>query len=130
KAFAKLQKWNGQYDALNDEPILFELWQGQVDSLTWDELYAAKDSLPVEIPEEWRLLDLLKETPDNKWFDLQSTSKKEAASDIVTLAFQHATTTFTRLSNAGTGSWSAFKSTDIMHLARIPAFSEMDLDLG
>lgn len=129
-AFTKLKKWNCQYDALNEAPLLFELWQGQVDSLTWDELYAAKDSIPVEIPEEWRLLDLLKETPDNQWFDLQSTSKKEMAADIVTLAFHRAAAAFTLLSSEGKGSWSSYKSTDIMHLARIPAFSEMDLELG
>lgn len=125
-----LNQWKGKYDALNTMPLLFELWHGQIDSLTWDELYAARDSIPVEIPEEWRLLDLIKMTPENHWFDLQSTSKIESAADIVTLAFKRAMTAFTILSSEGKGSWSTFKSTDIMHLARIPAFSAMDLELG
>lgn len=129
-ALSSLGNWNRRYEALESMPLLFELWHAQVDSMTWDEFYAIRDSLPVEIPEEWVLLDLMQSHPQMAWFDQKKTTTVETAKDIVTLAFQRAFARFTQLSNEGKGSWSAYKSTDIMHLARIPAFSAMDLELG
>ncbi len=129
-ALKSLRGWEGKFDALNNMPLLFDLWQRQVDSLTWDELYSAREQMPVELPEEWRLLELLQSTPDLKWFDIQATQDVENGSDIVTQAWKNAYRQFTDLSASGKGFWSAYQSTDIIHLARIPAFSAMDLELG
>lgn len=125
-----LTSWDGQYQALQNMPVLFELWNAQIDSLTWDELYAAQDSMPVEIPDNWRLLELIRKHPDLPWFDHQQTSEKENAAAIITRAWKTACSQFQDLSEAGKGYWSVFKSTDILHLARIPAFSAMDLETG
>ncbi|MCF8236514.1 MAG: penicillin acylase family protein [Saprospiraceae bacterium] len=129
-ALQSLRAWDGRFEALNNMPLLFDLWQRQVGSLTWDELYTAREQMPVEIPDEWRLLELLQITPDLKWFDIQGTKEVEDGQQVVTLAWKNAFQQFTDLSASGKGYWSAYKSTDIMHLARIPAFSAMDLELG
>ena len=125
-----LASWNGRYEALQNMPVLFELWDAQVDSLTWDELYAAQDSIPVEIPDDWRLLELIRTNPNLAWFDHQQTAEREDASAIITRAWKTACAQFQALSENGKGYWSVYKGTDIMHLARIPAFSAMDLELG
>ncbi len=129
-ALKSLRAWDGRFEALNNMPLLFDLWQKQVDSLTWDELYAAREQMPVELPEEWRLLELLQSTPDLNWFDHKSTPEVEDAQQIVTLAWKKALRQFNTLSASGKGHWSAFQSTDILHVARIPAFSALDLELG
>ena len=129
-ALQSIKTWDGRYDALNNVPVLFQLWFDQVKQLTWDEFATARDSIPVQLPDDWRLLELLSQAAALPYFDRQDTPQVETSRDIIRQAFQAAVALFTERSANGTGHWAAFQSTGIRHLARIPAFSALDIEVG
>ncbi|MBP6183334.1 MAG: penicillin acylase family protein [Saprospiraceae bacterium] len=129
-ALQSLSSWNHQFDGMNNIPVLFEMWFNQVEQLAWDELFAIKDSFPIEIPEDWRLLELLSTYPELSWWDIKATHDKENASKLVSIAFKKAVIEWGEKNATGDGYWSAYQATGIRHLARIDAFSSRNLDLG
>lgn len=130
QALDRLKSWDHRFDALQDEPVLFDLWMKLTDSLAWDELYSAGDSMPVEIPEKWRLLELLRDQPELTWWDIRATPSKESAVDLVRHSLDEALRRLAELKDAGRAHWAAYQSTGIRHIARIEAFSALDLELG
>lgn len=130
EAYRQLMSWDHRFDARDRTPVLFDLWIKQLDSLAWDEWYARKDSLPLEIPETWRMLDLMVAEPDLSWWDHARTPVKESATDIVTWALQQAVARLEALESNTRLTWGQYRKTTIRHLARIEAFSVPDLELG
>ncbi|HEX5112037.1 MAG TPA: penicillin acylase family protein [Saprospiraceae bacterium] len=115
----KLISWNYQYNKDQSEPVLFELWYNTFEKMTWDEL----DSLGLMRPEEWRFIEILRDDPSNKYFDLQSTKDTiENASDIVCAAFMDALSIYLQLPDDQINHWGAYKHSTIPHLARLPNF--------
>lgn len=129
KATESLRRWDHRFDPFLETPVLFELWIKQVDSLAWDEMYALLDSIPVEIPEPWRLLDLLEREPTLSWWDIQDTPETETAADVVTRAFEYALKRYHELMEEGKD-WTRFLNLVVRHIARIDAFSATDLGVG
>jgi penicillin amidase len=126
----RLGKWNFEFQKDTKEPIIFVEWMETVHRLTFDELYELPDSIPMLKPRTFRLLDLLTLSPDHPIFDQKTTSKKETAGDIVVMAFKEAVSKWKENEADPNYNWAKYKGTDIMHLARIPAFSHMDLPVG
>lgn len=125
-----IDQWGGNYEPNLEAPVLFELWIDAIDTIAWDELYVYKDSLPVEIPEKWRLINLLESYPQLSWWDIQATPIKEEATEVVTIAFKRAIARHESLKQEAKQTWGTFKNTTIRHIARIDAFSATDLNLG
>ncbi|MFD2787217.1 penicillin acylase family protein [Hymenobacter rubripertinctus] len=122
---AGISTWKGAYDVGDQQALLYELWWKQVRDYTWDEL--AQYSFFMRPPEDYVLLDLIKQEPNSQYFDKIGTSKKESAIDIITQAFVVATREYTKYRKEGIKSWADFNKVNVMHMTNIPAFSKMDL---
>lgn len=126
----KLRAWDFHFTKDKVEPVLYRTWLEKCYEGTFDEVLVWKDSLPVLMPENWRLFELLERTPSDAIFDNKKTPDKETAKQVVTAAFK------TMIEELGpkladpTFTWANHKKTSIQHLARIPAFSKNDLDIG
>lgn len=129
-ALFALASWDHRFEALQNVPVLFELWMNRLDTLAWDEIYAARDSIPVQVPEDWRMIDLLRSQPALPWWDLASTPEKEDAPSLITKAFRDAVGEWKSLSSKGQAVWGDHQTTSVRHLARIDAFSVLDLRVG
>jgi penicillin amidase len=83
--YDSIGKWGHKYD--NDAPyaMLFNLWWSNITATTWDEF--SKFPFYEKPPNANILLNLLKNDQSNSYFDLEGTTKKENAKDIVTNAF-------------------------------------------
>ncbi len=115
----KLIAWNYRYDKDRPEPILFELWYSNFEKMTWDEL----DAQGLLRPEEWRFIEILRDDPNNKYFDIPASADKvENAYDIVCDAFVEMLNTYLALPADQQQSWGAYKQSTIPHLARLPHF--------
>ncbi|HRK82321.1 MAG TPA: penicillin acylase family protein [Saprospiraceae bacterium] len=125
-----LEKWDLHFNAGEKAPMVFSEWLRQTHRRAFDEIYVLEDSIPLLKPENWRLLELLEQAPDHIIFDQKGTPAKETAAQIVTAALHDVAEEWAAKFSESDYNWATHKSTDIMHLARIPAFSKMDLNVG
>ena len=80
------------------------------------------------MPEDWRLLELIQNNPDNKYFDIKKTKQTEQGKDIVLLSLNEAMDDFAKQKSEGKNmTWGGYKPLHIYHMTRIPAFSRMDV---
>lgn len=123
-----LAAWNYQYRAHLSAPSFFEVFYRKMVDNTWDELAPLKEKMDIKMPDSWRLFELLKAIPDYKYFDIQKTPEKEQAADIVKKSWTDATAELEDVRKEGKGlAWGARKPLNIHHLARIPAFSRLNM---
>ena len=127
---AKLRKWDYRFDKDKVEPAIFKTLWDKFYEMTFDEVLIWRDSLPILLPENWRLIELTSNSPGDFIFDDQKTTERETAKNIATAAFLAATTELADKLLDPQFNWATHKKTAIMHLARIPAFSKMDLPVG
>lgn len=118
-----LRNWDYNFTRDAEAPSLFEDWFEAAYAHAFDEFTVWEDSLEVLQPEEWRFIELLATQPGHAIFDHQSTPEVETAAEVVLMALKKAL-------EQPPVSWAAHKSTDIGHMAMIPAFSRLDLDVG
>ena len=123
-----LMTWDFQYKAESAAPTYFDVFYKKLSENTWDELLILKKEMDVNMPEAWRLLELIQKEPNNKYFDINSTPKIENARDIVLKSLTDMASELDKISkDAKDLSWGSYKPLHIYHLTRIPAFSVMDL---
>ena len=128
KTLEVLSQWDFQYRADKLAPVCFELFFSNFQRLTWDEILGLQQEMDVALPKPWRLIDLLRKDPENKYFDIESTSEKESAGDIIRLAFEEMSATMINKLNENPNlTWGSYRPLDIFHLIRLPALSEMGL---
>ncbi len=128
----KMKSWDYGFDAEKVEPVIFETWFNNSYRGTFDEVSAAstKDR-PMMWPENWLLIQMLEETPGDVFFDDKNTpDETETATDIVTTAFKKSIEELADKLTDPDFNWATHKGTSIMHLAQIPAFSAMNLNVG
>ena len=75
---------------------------------------------------------MIVEEPNAFWFDNNRTPEVETFADLARTSFKAA---YSELSDSfgemnESWLWGRYKGTDIIHLARIPGFGRMDLDVG
>ncbi len=128
--FDKLRKWDYRFDKDKVEPIVFTTWWENFYQMTFDEVLGWQDSLPILMPEKWRTIELLTNNPSDNIFDDKKTTEHESAKNIATASFIAATKALESDLMNPEFNWSAHKKTSIMHMARIPAFSKMNLPVG
>lgn len=121
EALDLLGTWNGSYGLHEKKARLFELYWKNVTTYTWDEF--RKYRFYKRPPDDYILLDMLQEDPQNKYFDRQETIEKETAGDIITAAFITAADDY----NRGSKEWGDVNRVDIMHMTNIPALSRMNI---
>lgn len=126
-----LMEWDYDYGGDQIAPILFDKWFSLFYRNTWDEVYAANDSLETLFPQHWRTISLLENSPTHPFFDKATTTTKETATDIVSISFKRMCQAInTWQENNDDFTWQNYKSTDINHLARIAPFTNKDVQIG
>ncbi len=125
-----LEQWEYRFDAEAKAPMVFVEWLQQTRRLAFDEMYSLADSIPLLYPENWRLVELLEQHPGHVIFDRKDTPEVETAREVVTAALHAVNENWETEFNREDYNWAMHKSTDIYHLARIPAFSSLDLPVG
>ena len=123
--------WDYSFDKDLLAPTLYEIWSEEFYKITWDELYTVDDSLDVLFPRTWRTIALLKDTPDNAFFDIHSTPEKEIGKDVVLASFKNMSAKAKDLkAKRKPLKWGAYKGTQINHLGQIPAFTDFNVPIG
>lgn len=131
RIYENLIQWNGHYTSNSSEATTFDIFYDKLEKNTWDELEKLKDSIDIVLPEDWRLLELILQDPNNKYFDIVETPVVETALDIIQLALNEtAQTIHERLSSGLVNEWGSYRPLSILHLLRLPAFSVEDLPAG
>ncbi|MCB0546493.1 MAG: penicillin acylase family protein [Phaeodactylibacter sp.] len=119
-----LRQWDFRFEKDAKAPVLFDRWLKEARRSAFDELYTLEDSVEVIIPEPWLLLSLMGGQPGHAIFDMQGTTIRETAADVVRLALEKV------MEEESPQDWSTYKNTQIGHLARIGAFSSGPIDVG
>ena len=115
----QLSRWNYQFNQDSLSPIYFDLWYKEFENMTWDEL----ENMGVMQPEEWRLVEIVRDHPDNKYFDrLTTLDVKETMPDIACASFTKMVNAFIDLPDEQEKNWGAYKQSNIPHLARLYSF--------
>jgi penicillin amidase len=114
-----LSTWNYQYHRDSISPVLFDIWYDAFLKLTFDEL----DTLSVMYPEDWKFIELIKESDQHRFFDIVSTpDKKETLNDIACISFTTMVKKLQALEPDKKKNWGSYKDSEIPHLARFAPF--------
>ena len=136
---AELKKWDYNYPADKIAPVYFEEWFNAFYDATWDEVSAQKKSDNIMKPKVWRTVFLLRDEPNNKYFDkLATTDVKETAKEILTESFKKMAVGVVKLQAEmvlkfpakPVLNWSHYKDTEVPHISNIPGLGRAHLDNG
>ena len=127
----KIKEWNFTYDKDSETATYYNIWWSTIRNKTMDEIYALSDSFRITYPEEWRLVEILRDHPDDEIFDIVETEKVETAKNIVIESYTSMVEKIEKVKKEGQSiEWGAYAPLDIFHLARIPAFSSTEMNVG
>lgn len=132
KVYAELKEWNFENDADLYAPAYFQIWWNNLYNMLWDE-FTNKDTL-LSMPGKYETMLAIKNLPgDYIYFDNKNTKEiSEHVGDIINASYSNMLHIVDSLSAIDTNllRWYAYKHTDILHLAQIPAFSRLNLHNG
>jgi penicillin amidase len=124
EAYEILQNWKYHNEAELLAPAYFEAWCDRLFPLIWDEMRGEKPAL--RTPNKTNTIRLMREQPDLAFFDIQDTPEKETMTEVVRKAFQQAVDDLKQWKETHDEplNWGNYKSTSVVHLARLAPFSE------
>ncbi|RYU80126.1 penicillin acylase family protein [Hymenobacter persicinus] len=132
-AFEQLRRWNYYYEADAVGPTIFELWYGTLLKRLWDDDFGpAAGAGEMRPPSRDRSNTLLLTEPNSRWIDDRRTPARETLDQLVLQSLQFATDSLQRKFGpvGPEWRWAHQKSTDILHMAQLPGFGRMDLNVG
>lgn len=156
-ALAEMKKWDYYNEADRYAPTIFEIWMEELQFFVWDELSINpidtskyyeewwdkeknevkkralnNGNFEVDYPDPPVLLKLLKEHPDHILFDNKASKRVETAKDMVFDSFYWTSIKYHDLMEYKLKPvlWGGFKATGVRHLARIDAFSVLNVNTG
>ncbi len=124
-----LKAWNLFNEAGAQGPTVFNVLWDQFDSVVYHDEFS-KAPMVIEHPFESTLLDAVLKDSAYKFLDNQETPALETLGDDVTEAFKAATIQLKMIAGSGRLTWGKYQSTHVSHLAKLAAFSSMDLNAG
>ena len=122
KSLVDLEKWDGDFSLDSENALLFDMWWRNIEDSTWDEL-----PINAKPDNDYILLDLIQNEPDNRYFDKRSTATRETANDIILAAFKKADSDYCDLKKNADVRWGRFNRVNISHMTNIKAFSKMGI---
>ncbi len=129
KYFALLQGWDLRNDPKSSGATVFILAWEEFRKVVYNDEFA-KAPTPILLPFESTLLEAVLRDSAYKFLDNVETNQKETLEDDATEAFRLACKKLKDAELAGKLEWAAYKGTKVRHLAKIPAFSKMNLPIG
>ena len=131
RMFRKLSSWDFFNDADKIAPTIFKNWWRKLYDAIWDDEFGGEGRY-FRFPSRARTVQMIVEESLAKWFDNIKTSGVETLPDLVRASFKAAhfelSASFGEMNESW--QWGRYKGTDIIHLARIPGFSRLDLNVG
>jgi penicillin amidase len=121
-----LAAWDRRYTRENEGAVLFEAALSAAASGLWDELHGAVQ------PGAGALIALL-DDPASSWWDVRATGRVEQRDDVLAAALADGYQAVVRAHGPpefGGWRWSAVHRIDIWHLLRIPALSDLGIDVA
>ena len=85
EGYAILKSWDYVNDKNSEGASYYEAWWDNLMPLIWDEM--DKEGTLLSIPTTFNTIKLIKEKPDFIFFDIQRTSEKENAREVIQKAF-------------------------------------------
>lgn len=134
-----LRTWNLRYDADLTAPVVFEEWFKAFFDETWDEILTRPDASRILKPTWHRTVFLLRDEPNNKFFDNVGTKdKKETAKDIATAAFKTMAASMVKVSaeialkfpGNPKPIWANYKDTELPHISMVPGLGRSHVISG
>lgn len=126
----ELMNWNYHFDPEIKAPSYFSAWFRHLKNLLWDEF--DREDMALDLPNEYNSIKILKRHPSNPFIDIQYTPEKETLTDLINLAFSAALEDLEswKQKNQLDYNWGNYKGTSVIHLARIPAFGQYNIQIG
>ncbi len=121
----ELKNWDYRYTKDSKAPVYFNIWLDYLKKEIFDEIYLYSDSMDIMIPEDQRIVSLILEDCEDRIFDKQYTNDLETCTHIINMAFDLMKKEVA--TQNGINNWAEYKPVDIMHYARIPAFSRQGI---
>ena len=119
-----LKKWDYEYNKESIAATFFENWLYEIEKNTWEDDFG--NSIDAYIwPEINKLEELIINNPKSKWFDNKNTDYVEILDDIANQSFNDITKKLS--GKIEELEWGNYRGTDILHLAKIPEFSNLNL---
>lgn len=133
KAYDELRRWNYFHDAPLVAPSIFDLWYTQLVRRIWEDDFGLQATgREMRYPPRDRTNNLILKEDTSRWIDDHQTPQRETLPELALQAFRFTTDSLTRKFGplGPKWSWASQKSTDILHLARLPGFGHLDVDCG
>lgn len=127
KLLADLKRWDCNYLRDEERAVFYELWWKSVKTNTWDELQMIPGFQ--KSPSDYVLLDLVKDHPNDGFFDQKSTNRIETAKDIITQSFLQAFRGFQSLKKENKSRWGLYNIVTLRHLSDLDALSVVNLKM-
>lgn len=128
----KLKHWNYMYEANSKEAVIYEAWWTKIQALIWDELSEKKAIL--SMPDQYITATLVRDNGVNPFVDfVQTKDKVEGMEDIIAMSMDSlnsALNAFEKNYGNNAFTWANYKGTEIMHMAKIEAFSHKNIQIG
>jgi penicillin G amidase len=124
-----LKNWDLRNEAQSKGATVFVVTWNKFKPAVFDDEFAQAPK-PIQIPFESTLLEAVLKDSAYKFLDNISTPQKESLGDEALLAFKNAVSELKIADAAGKLEWANFKATRVNHLAKIPAFSRLNLPIG
>jgi penicillin G amidase len=119
----ELRKWDYTYNASSTAAVVFDSWFTVFHEMLWDEVYTIQGKVALPAPDYWVTVNMIEKVGTSKFYDIVGTQSIETLDDIINQSF-------VQIMNQDKAVLSKVKNAQILHLTRLPAFSEMDLALG
>ena len=129
KYFDLLQYWDLKNDVDSKGATIFDLLWDDFKQLVFDDEFANAPK-PIQLPFESTLLEAVLRDSAYKFLNNITTTQQETLPDVATEAFKKAAIECKEAETNGKLEWSKNKGTRVNHLAKIPAFSRLNLPIG
>jgi len=130
QAYRILDDWDYFFDIDEQAPVIYTLWWDNFYDMIWDEL-SGKD-YALRRPDAYQTIQLMKNDPGIKYYDIENTDQQETMEDLVRNSFRVSVDSLENWKEVSgiDYSWGTVKQTDIVHLLNISAFSSYDIPTG
>ncbi len=131
EALQIVSEWNNSYDPDEKGASIFEIWRKLVEKNIWDDEFT-KDDRPMRYPSRDRMVEMLLNEPDARWYDNINTAPKETKADIIRLSFIAAVDSLQNKygSISDRWEWGNVKHSHVPHLAKIGGFGSKFINNG
>lgn len=132
KAFNVLAHWNYFNHAAQIAPSIFQEWWPALDKAIWEDEFGSDKKAELRYPSRDRTMQLILAEPQARWFNNVKTFPKETLALLATTTFKAITDSLAQKYGplGQKWRWASVKSTDILHLAKLPGFGKSDLLIG